>query len=68
MKPLREGDHVSVRSLHNSYPGGRVWQWIVIDPKNFKDDDEGISWARGWDTQAALALRAAVALENCVGG
>lgn len=55
----------------------RVWRTIVvragartltpkIGPLAVQLAEENATWARGWTTPEALALFAAVALENCV--
>lgn len=50
-----EVDHYSSLPAENGDTGAR-WEVVV------QFADEGRTWARGWDTPAADALRAAVAL------
>jgi hypothetical protein len=67
---LKDGDHIVLAFLESVYEcivstkcagkrgDGRVW----MNPIVFAADEEGITWARGWRTEAARALRALVAL------
>lgn len=80
-KPPRKGDRITLIVEGTAGPRGqrRVWKTIVahrgLRRRGFTPQNgplivaftlEGIIWARGWDTPDALALRATVALENCV--
>lgn len=74
-KPLRHGERV-VYTAHGGVPvRGRVREpGRVVEPARalrenwlygslvFDESNEGVSWARGWNTKAAKALRVACAL------